>query len=70
MLKRSYFSLRKKRDRERERERERERGEKSKPFSGNFTGFYRSELDKLTVKAALRDESYVWVLESQAFAKV
>ena len=42
---------------ERERERERERKEKQ-PFSGDFTGFCRSELDRTRVKAALRDKSY------------
>ena len=42
-------------------ERERERKEKQ-PFSGNFTGFCRSELDRTRVKAALRDEGYAWVL--------
>ena len=52
-----------------ERERERERKEKQ-PFSNDFTGFCRSELDRTSVKAALRDESYAWVLESQDFAKV
>ena len=55
---------------ERERERERERGKKSKPFSGDFTGFCRSKLGRPRVKAALSDESYAWVLESQDFSKV
>ena len=50
-------------------ERERERKEKQ-PFSGDFTGFYRSKLDMTRVKAALRDQSYAWLLESQDFAKV
>ena len=54
----------------RERERERERGKESKHFSGDFTGFYRSELDRPKVKAALRNESYAWVPESQDFVKV
>ena len=56
-------------EREREREREREKKEKQ-PFSGDFTGFCQSELDRMRVKAALRDESYAWVLKSQDFAKV
>ena len=55
---------------ERERERERERGKKSKPFSDDFTGFCWSELDRPRVKAALLDEGYAWVLESQDFIKV
>ena len=50
-------------------ERERERKEKQ-PFSGDFTGFCRSKLDRTRVKATLRDESYTWALESQDFAKV
>ena len=50
-------------------ERERERIEKQ-PFSDDFMRFFRSELDRTRVKAALRDESYAWVLESQDFAKV
>ena len=49
---------------------ERERGKKNKPFSGNFTKFFWLELGRPRVKVALRDESYVWVLESQDFAKV
>ena len=32
--------------------------------------FCRSELDRPRVKATLCNESYVWVLESQDFAKV
>ena len=32
--------------------------------------FHQSELGKPRVKAALRDESYAWILESQDFAKV
>ena len=52
-----------------ERERERERKEKQ-PFSGDFTGFCRSELDRTRVKAVLHDKSYAWALESQDFAKV
>ena len=51
-------------------ERERERGKKSKHFSGDFTGFCRLKLGRWRVTAALRDESYAWVLESQDFAKV
>ena len=54
---------------DRERERERERKEK-RPFSGDFTGFCWSEFRRMRVKAALRDESYAWILESQDFAKV
>ena len=61
----SFFLSREKRDRERERERK-----EKQPFFGDFTGFCRSELDRTRVKAALRDESYTWVLESQDFAKV
>ena len=61
------FWSREKRDIEREKEKERE---ESKPLSGDFTGFCRSELGRPRVKAALRDESYAWVLESQDFAKV
>ena len=57
------------RERGRERERERERKEKQ-PFSGDFMGFCRSELDRTRVKAALCDESYTWALESQDFSKV
>ena len=68
MPKRSHFGLREKRDRERERERE--RGKKSKPYSCDFTGFFQSELGRPRVKAAPRDESYPWVLESQDFAKI
>ena len=49
---------------------EREKGKKSKPFSDDFTGFCRSELGRPRVKAALRDEGYAWVLESQDFIKV
>ena len=66
MPKRSHFGLREKRDRERERE----RGKKSKPFSDDFMGFCQSELGKPRVKAALCNESYAWVLESQDLAKV
>ena len=33
-------------------------------------GFHRSEFDSPRVKAALRDESYAWVLKSQDFTKV
>ena len=59
-------------------ERERERGGggggggwKEKPhFSGDFKGFCWSELGRTRVKAALRDESYAWILESQDFANV
>ena len=51
------------------RERERE-GRKKASFSGDFTRFCRSELGKPRVKAALRDESYAWVPESQDLAKV
>ena len=40
------------------------------PFSCDFTGFCRLELGKPRVKAALRNESYAWVPESQDFAKV
>ena len=68
MPKRSHFGLREKRDREKDRERERE-GKKSKPFSSDFTGFCRLELDRPRVKAALHDER-AWVLESQDFTKV
>ena len=51
--------------------RERERGGRKKAsFSSDFTGFCRSELSRLGVKVALHDKSYVWVLESQDFAKV
>ena len=57
-------------EREREREREREGGEEKQPFSSAFTGFCRSKLDRPRVKAALRDESYAWVPESQDFTKV
>ena len=57
------------REREREREREIEKKEKQ-PFSGDFTGFCRSELDRTKVKAALLNESYAWILESKDFAKV
>ena len=61
-----------------EREREREGGggggggggKKRKPFFDDFTGFCRSELDRSRAKAALRDEGYTWVLESQDFIKV
>ena len=53
-----------------ERERKREKGEEKQPLSGDFTGFCRSELDRLRVKAALLDKSYAWVPESQDFAKV
>ena len=59
------FLSREKRDRERERERK-----EKQPFSGDFTRFCRSELDRTRVKAALRDESYAWALESQDFSKV
>ena len=65
--KKTHFLSREKCDRERESrekcERERERKEKQ-PFYGDFTGFFRSELDRTRVKAALRYESYAWVLES------
>ena len=54
----------------RERERERERGRKKSSFSDDFTRFCRSELDKPRVKAAIHDESYAWVPESQDFSKV
>ena len=57
------FWSREKRDRERERE-------ERKPFSGYFTEFCWSELGRSRVKAALHDESYAWVLESQDFVKV
>ena len=51
--------------------REREKGGRKKAsFFGDFTRFCRSELGKPRVKAALRDESYTWVPESQDFAKV
>ena len=52
--------------------RERERGGRKKKasFFGDFTRFYRSELCRPSVKAALHDKSYAWVLESQDFAKV
>ena len=53
-----------------EREREREDEEEKRPFSDDFTGFCQSELGKPRVKAALCDESYAWVPESQDFAKV
>ena len=43
---------------------------KKESFSGDFTRFCRSELDRPRVKAALRDESYAWVPESQDFTKV
>ena len=59
------------REREKEREREIERESKEKQhFSGDFTGFCRSELDRTRVKVALRNESYACVPESQDFAKV
>ena len=45
-------------------EREREREKEKQPFSGDFTGFFQSELDRTRVKVALRDESYAWVPES------
>ena len=51
------------------RVRERER-KKKQPFSDDFTGFCQSELDRTRVKAALCDENYAWVPESQDFAKV
>ena len=51
-------------------EREREEGEEKQPFSDDFTGFCRLELGRPRVKAALLDESYMWVLESQDFSKV
>ena len=51
-------------------EREREEGEEKQLFSGDFTGFCRSELSMPRVKSALQDESYAWVPESQDFAKV
>ena len=50
-------------------EREREKNEKQ-PFSSDFTGFCQLELNRTRVKAALRDKSYAWVLESQDFTKV
>ena len=53
-----------------EREREREEGEEKQLFSGDFMGFCRSELGRPRLKAALQDESYAWVPESQDFAKV
>ena len=51
---------------------ERERGGRKKKvsFFGDFMRFYRSELGRTRVKAALRDESYAWVPESQDLAKV
>ena len=52
------------------REREREEGEKQASFSEDFTRFCRSELGKPRVEVALRDESYMWVPESENFAKV
>ena len=65
MPKRPHFGLREKSDRERERE------EKKGNLSSLISrGFCQSELDTPGVKAALRDESYSWVLESQDFAKV
>ena len=39
-------------------EREREKGEKKVSFFDDFTRFFQSELGRLGVKAALRDESY------------
>ena len=51
-------------------ERERERREKKVSLSGAFTRFCRLEFGRPRVKAALRDESYAWVPESQDFAKV
>ena len=51
--------------------RERERREiKKASFFGDFTGFYRSELNRPRVKAALRDKSYAWIPKSQDFVKV
>ena len=50
--------------------RESEREKKKASFSLRFTSFRRSDLVGLRVKVALRDESYVWVPESQDFAKV
>ena len=40
------------------------------PFSDDFTWFCQAELSRTIVKAALPDESYAWVPESQDFAKV
>ena len=39
-------------------------------FSVDFTRFFRWELSKPRVKAALRYESYAWVLKSQDVARV
>ena len=47
--------------------RERERRERKKQA---YPRFCLSKLGKSRVKAALRDESYVWVSESQDFIKV
>ena len=49
--------------------RERERGRKKASFSNDFMRFFRSELGRPRVKAALRDESYVWIPKSQDLAK-
>ena len=54
-------------ERERERDRDRDRGKKS---NLSPTISCRSKLDRTRVKTALRNESYVWVLESQDFTKV
>ena len=51
--------------------RDRERGGRKKAsFFNDFTGFCWSELGRPRVKVALRDESYVWIMESQDFSKV
>ena len=63
----SFWSLT---NRKRESKRERERDREKAIFSLRFTGFRRSDLVRSRVKVALRDESYVWVPESQDFAKV
>ena len=47
---------------------EREREKRKPSFSLRFTGFRRLEFDSPRVKATLRNESYVWVPESQDFA--
>ena len=39
-------------------------------FSLRFTGFRRSDLVRLRIKADLRDEVYAWVPKSQDSAKV
>ena len=43
--------------------------EKKASFSENFTRYCPSELGRPRVKAALRDESYAWVPESQDFPR-